>query len=261
MIKQDRERTKFDLETHEILDEFFMDSLACDTYESLVSVLLETVKKFSFPSAEGKEEEKGKLRCSILLNSDVEMDVSDRGIVVSLDKMILKKALASGDILRNATYTAIPSKSCRAAILVRNTPSKRSEEKRAREIIQNILEMFDARLLPFETERRNQETMKAVYNFLTKISECGSLAENIMGVMEESDIGPVLQSKIAAVCSQEDNCRQLLSQAVWGLKQQLFSDDISDTEKEEMERLATGQAETKSLEQNQVDDLLSSFGL
>lgn len=261
LIEQDRKRAEFDLETHRILDGFFMDSLACNSYESLVSVLLETVKKFSLPSAEGKGEEQGKLRCSILLNSDIEMDLSDRGIAVSLDKMILKNSMNTGEILRKGAYTAIPSKSCRAAILVRNTPTKKNEEKCAREIIQNILEMFDARLLPFETERRNQKTMEAVYNFLTKINENGSLSENIMNIMEESDIGPVLQSKIAAVCSQEDKSRQLLSQAIWGLKKQLFPDDISNDQKEQMDRLTPNPDQADSLEQHQVDDLLSSFGL
>ena len=150
-ILKREELMKFDLNTYQTFNDFFMKSLTCKDHDEIATLLLETANRFSFKSS-GEKEEDRKLRCSIRLASEKEVNVSDRGMDSSMDKMILQKAMESDKIIQSDNYTALASKNKRTAILIRNTPTDEEEAGKAINIISILLEMFEQRLMHFENE-------------------------------------------------------------------------------------------------------------
>ena len=181
MMKR-QEEMRFDLKTYQAFNEFFLSSLHCKSHDELAKILLNIIKKFSFSSA-GETREDKMLRCSLRLTGEKEIDISDRGIFSSMDKIILQKASDKKQIIQNGAYTAIPSRSGRNAALIRNTPKDNNEAEKAIEIISIFLERFEERLIHLENEAdivsQNSDLLKKSNQIHRVVYSCRKELRNV----------------------------------------------------------------------------------
>ena|GEM_PF-292328 len=211
MIKRETEKQKLDLHTHKVINDFFMRSVTYDSYEDLSKGLLNTIKEFAFQSSmdPGEPPENNRLRCTLRVSSKMEVNASDRGVISNLDRMILSKAMESGQIVQRGTYSAIPSNSGLTAIMIRNTPKEKGEARTAIQIVCILLEMFEDKLLRFEHHReiaqKNGELARRDQQLVRLISTCNheldnsdtfyqSLQEKQKNMLEELE--PILRKKL-----------------------------------------------------------------
>lgn len=187
MMKR-QEDMRFDLQTYQTFNQFFLLSPNCKSHDELTTLLLNTIKQFSFDSA-GKDAASRKLRCSVRLTGEAEVDISDRGMQSSMDKLILKKAMTSGQVIQNGTYSAIPSTSNRTAVLLRNTPVDEKESEKALGVISILIERFEERLLNLENKQdiisKNKVLLKKSNQFQRIIHSCSKELAHVNKTYQE----------------------------------------------------------------------------
>jgi len=146
-------KLRLDLLTYQTMHDFFYQSYSCNDYRELTQALLNATTRFEFDSAKepGQTDELKRLRCNVTLSGKESVHLAQGGIVSHVSHIILERVLQSGTIIQRGTYTAIPSKSKRTAILIRNTPQDPHERAQAIEIVSFLLERFEERLLHFES--------------------------------------------------------------------------------------------------------------
>ncbi|MEW6428350.1 MAG: response regulator [Thermodesulfobacteriota bacterium] len=233
--------TRLDLTTYKQITSFFTKSLSCRDHRQLVQLLLETVKEFSFPSA-GKDGSDRQLRCSIRLQSDEEVNVSDRGIDTRFDSLVLQRAMESGKILQQGSYTAIASGSRQTAILIRNTPVDKEEAMKAIEIASILLERFEERLNQFENElslnRQKEVLEKRATQIKAVVRSCAEQLDTInatyqkmkerqMAVLE--DLGDRVVTGVSGLTpAQEAAIREVLRRELLASMELYAADQITD---------------------------------
>lgn len=281
------ESMKFDLETYKAFNDFFVESLGCKDHTELVELLLNTVKKFEFSSA-GKVGHDNHLRCSVLLASEQEVNLSDRGVLSKFDSLMLQRALETGEIIERGTFTTIPSKQRKTAILVRNTPSLKHEARKAAQIVGILLERFDERLEHFENvldimgkkqslEKKNDQ-IKAV------IRSCGGQLDHVNATYQQmKEFQMELMENMAKIITSrvEGLTEKQVAQTEGAVNEQLIKsmelyarDQITDQQflltiqklKELIEEVPLVQGtlvpeQLGGTKQEAVDELLASLGL
>src|SRR3989339_1094788 len=81
MIERQTKRLELDVTSLQILNDFFISSLEVTDHQGMIELLLKSIKRFPFPSAtNAMDSPAGVLRCSLLLHSEVDLDLSDRGL-------------------------------------------------------------------------------------------------------------------------------------------------------------------------------------
>lgn len=279
---------RLDLTTYKLITAFFTKSLTCRDHTHLVQLLLETVKQFSFPSA-GKDDSDRQLRCSIRLQSDEEVNLSDRGINLRFDSLVLQKAMESGNILQQGSYTAIASQSRQTAILIRNTPQDKEEASKAIEIASILLERFEERLNHFENElslsRQKEKLEKRAIQIKAVVRSCAEqlntvnatyqrMKERQMAAME--NLGDQITACVEGLSpAQEKAIRRFLRQTMLSSMELYAADQITDqkfldtiqqlnnllADKPQEVPGAAGGSGVVLVSQEEVDALLASLGL
>ncbi len=277
---------RLDLETYKQITSFFTRSLGCTDHKELAHLLMETVNQFSFPSA-GKNSRDRRLRCSIRLMSDREINISDRGIETKFDVLVLQRAMESGNIIQQGTYTAVPSESRQTAIMIRNTPTGEEEALKAIEIVSILLERFEERLVHFENElaiaAKNRELEKRASQIKNVIRSCSEeltavnttyqemktrqmaifeeLAEEIIAGMptltpdQKQAINAIVQAELIAsmeLYSADQITDQKFLRTIQHLNE-LLAENIPAPE--------TPGSEYQGISQQEVDELLASLAL
>ncbi len=278
------EHLQLDLQTQQLINQFFVKSLSCQSLEELTHTLLETGKKLEFDSSEGRS-----LRCSVHLGGETEVAVSDRGMNSQVDKLILKQALSGGKIIQGGSYTALASNQQRVALMIRNTPQDSKECDKALEIISMLLDQFEQRLLHFESElklrekneeldKKNQQIQQIVFSCYQELDHINEsyqqMKDQQMEILENLAESlflhlPQLEG------SQKQKVRDLIDAQLLKSIEFYSADHITDqkflitlgklkeifeeTLSESQEKLEPGQMSEAS--QGDVDDLLASLGL
>ncbi|MBF0352064.1 MAG: response regulator [SAR324 cluster bacterium] len=191
------ESMKFSFQTQQLINQFFLKSLACQDYDTLTAELLETAKQFQFESAEGKN-----MRCSVYVKGITDVNISDRGLSSQMDHHLLERALTQGDVFQGGRYTVVPSKEKRSALMIRNSPQNVTELNKAIETISVLLEQFDARLKHFDREiqilqqndelvKKNQQIYQIVRSCNNELSQINVTYQNMkeqqMTIMEQME--------------------------------------------------------------------------
>ncbi|MDH5559625.1 MAG: response regulator [Deltaproteobacteria bacterium] len=279
-IQKSSEKSAFDNKTHAVIQEFFINSLSCFNHEELTKLLMNSIKEFRFLSAGDPEDyDSQKLRCSVKLSSEEEVDLSDRGINSNVDQLILQKVIETGDMLQKGSYTAISSKEKNAAILIRNTPKDLHEAKSAINIMSMLLEMFETRLIHFEQEVRIRKREKQIQQVVLKVSreldningKYQSIKEKQMDVIEQFTNAPkqipnlseIDRASLKSIFEKiTDNSMGLFGEDQ--ITDQVFMKSINDLKHLFGEGASNDQAFAKQLggaDQSDVDSLLEQFGM
>jgi len=287
VIKKSKHTEKvlqLDLETHQAIHEFILESLDYTDYEELVQALLNATHRFAFDSAKSPSEpdERKKLRCSVRISGEKDISMSDRGVQSKLDQSILQKAMDQRALVQQGSYTAISSDSGRTALMIRNTPTDAEEKDQAINIIIFLLERFEERLKHFEAEldlaNRNlqiKEILESVGGELDSINQKQlEMKEEQMEILEESanevireltDLSPAQQTKMRDVINKQliksmelytmqDLTDQKFLLAIEELKQ-IFGEQASES----FANLTPGKLGGTS--QEEVNNLLASLGI
>ena len=297
VIKLEKNKVSLDLQTYQVINTFFLDSLKSANYTELTECLLNAIKQFSFPSAraETEPEENARLRCSVRLSGGEEINLSDRGLSCSLDQMILANATDKAEIVQQGSYTAVPSESGNTAILIRNSPKEHIERDKAIQIVSDLLEQFEARLIHFETEqdiinknnelREKQELLEKQNDQIrTVVKSCHSELDNInstylnmkerqMQILENVPV-KIAERMRGSSERQIKVVNQALEEEMLASMELYSRDQITDQQfqltimklqelfsekNEEKDKLTPGQM--GGVSQNAVDDLLASLGM
>ncbi|MDH5560835.1 MAG: hypothetical protein OEY59_08275, partial [Deltaproteobacteria bacterium] len=200
----------------------------------------------------------------------------------SLDEMILSKTLDKGEVLEQSTYTAIPSNNKKVAILIRNTPGDEKEKKIALKIVTSLIEQFEMRLEHFENQSEIRKKSSQLEGIIKACAEELDAVNNNYQDMKERQMD-LIEGLAACVIpripdldeKQAEKIAQILGEQVIK-SMELFSEDqitdqkfnitikklqnaIKNKAKEDSNRLEPGKMAGTS--QNEIDDLLSSFGM
>lgn len=277
-------KVDLDLKSYREINRFYLESLSCTNLEELTELILSCVTAFEFESSidAGYDDLGKKLRCSIKLSSQEVVNLSDRGIKSSLDEMILSKTLDKGEVLEQSTYTAIPSNNKKVAILIRNTPGDEKEKKIALKIVTSLIEQFEMRLEHFENQSEIRKKSSQLEGIIKACAEELDAVNNNYQDMKERQMD-LIEGLAACVIpripdldeKQAEKIAQILGEQVIK-SMELFSEDqitdqkfnitikklqnaIKNKAKEDSNRLEPGKMAGTS--QNEIDDLLSSFGM
>jgi len=287
ILAKRQKSTKLDLATYRQITTFFSKSLNCKKHHDLVELLLDSVKQFSFDSA-GKDDSDRKLRCSIRLASDKIINLSDRGIESKFDTLVLQRAMDSGDIIQQGTYTAVPSKSGQTAIMIRNTPQNEDEAMKAIEIVSIMLEQFKGCLEHFENELfiadKNRELEKRADQIRNVVRSCSDqlkvvndtyqeMKEKQMAILEQLN-GHILQGISGLDNSQVSALKDVVDKQIINSMELYTADQITDQKFlntiEQLNNLLAEKStpstpaepsEFGGISQAEVDELLASLGI
>lgn len=285
IIQMEREMN-FDLDLARIVTDFFIKSFSCTDYPQLAETLLETVKQIKFKSADG-DHELNSLRCTIMIAGDEEVNLSDRGEKLKTDVMILKKCLHEKKTIIQGTYCVIPSRSSKAAILIRNMPVDPEEAKKAKQLAVLMLERFDERFRHFEDEmaliERNRDLEKKDQQIRRVLESCAKELEDIntnyqeiknkqMDILEGNS-NAILDTVKGLSREQKTEILQILDDRVNQAMQYYAEDQLTDQKFlmtiQEINKVLPGNKSNVNLipqqigesSQESVDDLLASLGL
>ena len=268
---------KLNLQSQQIMNEFFMRSLSCKDHQELSTALLAAAKQFKFESSHKKY-----LRCSIRLAGETEIEISDRGVKSQIDVLILSQSLETGKVIQGGSYTAIPSKRRHTAIMIRNTPTDIEEAQTAIEILSMLLNQFEERLVHFENElhvlKKNEQIQNIVFSCNKALGEVNQayqqmkeqqmqLLENLASTTaaEISDLTTEQTDKLISIL----NTRMMQAMELYTVDQitdqkflmtleelkNLFNEQKSQKQK----NLEPGQLSGK--QQEDVDQLLALLGI
>ncbi len=287
--EQQQRHVQTTLEACQITSSFFINSLQCTDHNDLADLLLNTVKTFCFASSPDAKDEHY-LRCTIRMQGENEVvHVSDRGMISKIDCSILRRAVERNEIIEKRPYTALPSASGNTSILIRNTPKDPREAKRARDIIQGLIDRFDDRLNHFhqeiqvrhqkeELETKEQQIHAIVTSCANELEQVNTtyqeMKERHMDIMEglaaASIIGVEELSKPQLTTLQQNIAGEMMKTMELYGEDQITDQKFLLTIKELHRILGHGDDEVANLtpgqmaeedEQGNVDDLLASLGL
>jgi len=185
MIERQTKRLELDVTSLQILNDFFISSLEVTDHQGMIELLLKSIKRFPFPSApSAMDSPAGVLRCSLLLHSEVDLDLSDRGLDSKLDKMILQRALETGQVVKSGDYIAMASKNAMVGVLVRNSPKTPEEANKAIQVLSQLIDQFESRLIHFDAQlellKKNQQ-IKGIHQINQTYQE---MKESHMSLLE-----------------------------------------------------------------------------
>ena len=209
--------------------------------------------------------------------------------------MILANATDKAEIVQQGSYTAVPSESGNTAILIRNSPKEHIERDKAIQIVSDLLEQFEARLIHFETEqdiinknnelREKQELLEKQNDQIrTVVKSCHSELDNInstylnmkerqMQILENVPV-KIAERMRGSSERQIKVVNQALEEEMLASMELYSRDQITDQQfqltimklqelfsekNEEKDKLTPGQM--GGVSQNAVDDLLASLGM
>jgi len=173
-----------------VLD-FFEKGGQCVDYSSMLELLMAVIKKLHFNSAASEEGGLGgSLRCSLLLSGEMHVDRSDRGLQSTLDHLILVQTLQERVVLRKGSYTAIPSRLGKVAVLVRNSPTDDLELRQAVEVVYALLNQFELRLIEFESRLslslKNQQIESIIENSTQRLKLIREAYRQVKGIQVQN---------------------------------------------------------------------------
>ena len=284
MMKR-QEEMRFDLQTHHIFNNFSRESLSCKTHQDLAQLLLKTINQFSFESA-GETDQYRKLRCSIKIEGEEKVEVSDRGMTSGVDALILSKAMGKHQVLQNGRYTIIPSQSKLTAVMIRNTPLDEEEADKAINAISTLLERFDGRLLNLEysyklikknneLKRKNSQIRNFVRSCRQELNQVNDTYQYMKGRQMElfENIADKVIGKVNGLTPEQVEAIRSATGVQLLKSMELYSADMITDQKfqltiQKIDDLLTGRKTVKmdsaslgKTSQDEVDDLLDSLGL